>query len=142
MGRGSRKRKRVMGKKLDSVIYIAPLLALALIVMIGCVTERFCVNQLSMENRKLTIRLRELSEEISRMERDVGLLAARDRIEKIATEDLDLRLSCRNDQILLPDWQTKETRAGTGESLVASLFLSAGRGIEQIMFARGRNEAE
>ncbi len=124
------------------MLYIAPLLAVALIIMIGCVTERFCVNQTSMENRQLTIRLRELSQEISRMERDVSLLAARDRIERIAIEDLGLRLSCRADQVLLPDWESTEARGGTGESLVASLFLSAGRGIEQAMFTRRRGVGE
>ena len=142
MGRGRGKRKRLAGKRLGSVLYIAPLLAGALIVMIGCVTQRFCVNQMSMENRQLTIRLRELTQEVSRMERDVALLASRDRIETIAAEDLGLRLSCRSDQVLLPDWQETETHDGAGESLVASLFFSAGRGIEQIVFARGRDEGE
>lgn len=142
MRRGRRRRARPAGGGHGSAFYIAPLLAGALVIMIGCVTERFWVNQMSMENRQLSIRLRELTEEVSRMERRVSLLASRDRIERIAGEDLGLRLSSRSDQVLLPAWRKTETHKGTGESLMASLFFSAGRGIEQIVFARGGDGGE
>ena len=61
----ARKRKKGTGARgWSHTWYLAPLLAGALIVLIGCITQRFCVDQASAETRVLHDRLKELSEEV------------------------------------------------------------------------------
>ncbi len=142
MTRARRPKRRSNAKHPGTVLVIAPLLAGTLFVMICCVTQRFCVEQLTVENRRLSNRLRELNGQIDRTERTVALLAGRDRIEKEAGEEIGLRFACVEDRVLLPQWRSAEPRGGTGPSLAASLFLSAGRGIGRAVFGREGERGE
>ncbi len=138
----SGKRPRSPVRRNGSAWLQIPLLGAVLVLLVGCVTQRFCVDQLHVENRDLADRLDELRGEERRWDQKVESLSGRQRIESIASERFGLIAADGTSQIHVAAWTAREERGVGNGSIVASLFLSAGRGISQVLKTDGRVRRE